>query len=145
MGCGLRHVPPTNSLVPKFRVLPAGLDWPGSADSCHCFTTGSCSSLHSRLGRGIDVFLRLLLLAHLLHDSLWRPSIRCSVSAAYSDYAYRWSFPGSVRDDVGPRYKEMGSRCRAPRTMFLDCARMVSTGNNRSAVECNRLLPGWRF
>src|SRR5258705_8789558 len=142
MGRGPRHVPLPSSLVSKFRVLPVGLDWLGSTDSCHRAATGSCSSLHPRLGSGIYVLLRLLLLADLLHDSLWRPSIRCSVSAAYSDYACRRSFPGTLRDDVGPDNQKVRDLRGTPRSIFLDLARMGSTRRHRTALECYRLFSG---
>src|SRR6266851_10248775 len=124
MGCSLSKLISPHTLVSKFRSVLPGLDRADSSPCSRWATACTLAGLHIGLGHWLGVFLRLLLLAHLFNDPLWRPAAVGSLSAAGAGCAHRWSFPRRLRDDFGS-YDQAVGLCRGtPRPVFLDVARM---------------------
>ena len=100
------------SFLSQFRIIPAGLDRfsaapPGNRTSS---VAGSCAN--PRMGHRNSFFLRHLLLAHLLDDSLRWPAHCAGVPLTDSGRGGRWNLSGIVRLIRGAGDPAMGSRWR---------------------------------
>src|SRR5258705_7275695 len=98
MGCSFSNLISPHTLVSKFRFVLPGLDRADSTPCSRGATACSLAGFHIGLGYWLSVFLRLLLLAHLFNDPLWRLAALGSLSASGTGGPHCLSFSRRLPD-----------------------------------------------
>src|SRR5258705_12168829 len=127
MGCSFSNLISPHTLVSKFRFVLPGLDRADSTPCSRGATACTLAGFHIGLAYWLSVFLRLLLLAHLFNDPLWRTVAMDRVSASSAASANCRSLPCTVCTGSRVCRQEMGGGGSASCPVLLDFSRMGQT------------------